>query len=1359
SNLRGRLMAGHNSSGDRGAMLAVQADEAAVLGFLREDDGQLVVANRNSPTQYVLSGPLEQIKRAFANLTKRAIRSRMLQVSAAFHSPLVADARAPFAEALEGIAFDHGRMPVYANATGREYPGSAKQAREVLANQIVRPVNFMEQVLAMHADGVQTFIEVGPGHVLSDLVQSILPGREVETIALDASKGKRSGIFDLALALARLASLGHDVKLAKWENAPLPVEVNASKPALAFPLSGANYRAPTTPRPPVAPRPTSVEMPAVLRATQDGILALQRLQEQTAQLHKQFLEGQESARRSIQSLLEMRSGNAIPRLLAAPAPLAAQAQVQVQVQVPAQVPISLAAATPIPPAPAPGRAEFEHAVLEVVCEKTGYPVEMLNLGMGMDADLGIDSIKRVEIMAGLRTRLPAAPEIKPEHLGSLQTLEQVVAFLASGAPATAASAASDADVSHHDAGVIKHDAGVIHHGAGAINISETLLTVVAEKTGYPIEMLNLGMGMDADLGIDSIKRVEIMAALRGKLPDSPEIKPEDLGTLRTLQQIVDFLAGQPAEPVLVAAASAAPREQTAAPEPSHPEVLPAVLRQIVRPVALSRDDRRDTLSLPVGAQVWLTDDGSELCMRLEERLRARRLMVHRGDLRQGFSGSRADTLAALVILSPAGGSHAAFLQQAFRLIQRAGPALRKAGGEGAAILTTVSRLDGAFGFGDLNSKGDPVSGGLAGLVKTARHEWPQVHCKALDLDPESTDADAAAEQIVTEMFRVGPVEVGLSGNGRVALEVSVATIERFGAEPPLSEGEVLVVSGGARGITGDAALALARAWRPKLVLLGRSELGDSEPAWLQDLQTEAGIKQALFDRKKGGGSPKVVAAECREVLARREIRAQLGRLEAAGAQTYYHSVDVRDNAALARILTEVRQRHGAIRGLVHGAGVLADRRIEDKTEEQFDLVYGTKVTGLRNLLTALAQEELKVIALFSSYSGRFGRVGQADYAAANEVLNKLAQMESRRRPDCRVVSVNWGPWNGGMATPGVRKLFAQEGIGLIEPAAGAEFLLQELCSAEKGVVEVLALAPSPGIGTIPARLESPVPVDSLAFVREVSVEALPCLESHVFNGRAVLPAALMVEWLAQAALHSNPGMTFHGLDHFKVLKGIVLQARQSVTVSLRTAATTLRDNLHVVPVRMTSQTGGRELLHAQADVLLTTEHLPNAPEPTVVNIPGGGFADAYALGVLFHGAALHGIERVEGLAERGVAAILKAASAPIKWMTHPLRGTWIADPLALDSAFQMMILWSSAHRGAPSLPSALGRYRQFVPVFPKGGCRAVIAVALGISAIAVATIQFFDRQGNLLASAEDCEFVMDATLRDAFRLNRLGLEK
>ncbi|MSQ70492.1 MAG: SDR family NAD(P)-dependent oxidoreductase [Betaproteobacteria bacterium] len=1571
SNLRGRLMARKNGDVDRGAMLAVQADEETVLNFLREDESPLVVANRNSPKQHVLAGTMENIEAAAGKLSARSIRSRVLQVAAAFHSPLVADARAPFAEALEAIAFAKGEMPVYANATGREYPKAAKQARELLASQIVRPVNFMEQVEAMHADGVRTFIEVGPGHVLSDLVQSILPGRDVETIALDASRGNRSGTFDLALALGRLASLGHEVNLAKWENAPAPAEARkAGKPALTMQLSGANYRAPHAVRPPLAapaatPAPALLSpvlaarpvapldslssvtqpagsstqpsvtppfapatsskpesMPAALRATQEGILALQRLQEQTAQLHKQFLEGQESARRTLHALLNLRVGPGDSAPAVAATPLAATPLAGMPLATPSSVPapaVDRSAYVPAyvrderaamwredpPPAHADHRSatahsiplqtravqtaaasdrnRYEQAVLEVVSEKTGYPVEMLTLGMGMDADLGIDSIKRVEIMAALRGRMPDAPEIKPEHLGSLQTLEQVVAFLASNEGTEVGNDNVDNDTVDNETAAIPAGASaVVDVHAGRARISAAVLTVVAEKTGYPVEMLNLEMGMDSDLGIDSIKRVEIMAALRGLLPDSPEIKPEHLGSLQTLEQVVAFLAGNEgteegnetaAIPVAVPAAPAAtdaphpeggplisatvlavvaektgypvemlnlqmgmdsdlgidsikrveimaalrgllpgspeikpehlgslqtlqqvvdfltddpvlpdtgpaadmtpitPMAPASPPVASAPDAPPQVLRQSVRPLALADDENRETISLPAGAHVWLTEDGSALSRRIEERLRARGLIVHRGDMRQNFFSTCADLPHALVILAPAAGSDETFLKHAFRLIKLAAPSLRKAGGAGAAILATVSRLDGAFGFGELGSNSDAISGGLAGLVKTAQREWPEVRCKAMDIHPGAGQTTRIAAQIADEMFKLGPIEVGLSGRNRITLDVALAAAPQQGTRQPIDERDVVIVTGGARGVTGDAALALARAFRPTLVLFGRTQLAETEPEWLQSLHTEAEIKKAFFSRLNGSGTPKVVESKYLELLARREIKAQMSRLEAAGAVAIYRSVDVRDGAEVARVIGEIRERHGAIRGLVHGAGVLADRRIEDKTEQQFDSVYLTKVTGLQNLLAALSQDELKVMALFSSYTGRFGRIGQADYAAANEVLNKLAQVESRRRTGCRVVSINWGPWNGGMVTPGLVKLFEQEGVGLIAPAAGGEFLVRELGSTEAGFVEVLALAAppasepaptqepvAPAASAAPAAPAAPV-ATSLAFEREVSVKALPCLESHVINGRAVLPAALMVEWLAQAALHGSPGMAFHGLDNFKVLKGIVLEPQQSVMVSLLAGAVTPRANLLLVPVRMISHKGDRQILHAEADVLLTAEQLPAAPAPVLNNLSGGGFTDAYTRGVLFHGTELHGIESVEGCAVQGVAATVKAAPSPKTWMRYPLRGTWIADPLALDSAFQMMILWSTLHRGAPSLPSALARYRQFVAAFPKGGCRVVIAVALGITAMAVASIEFLDRQGNLLASADGCECVVDANLHDAFRLNQLKLEK
>ena len=481
----------------------LQADEESVEAFLREENNGLIIANRNSPKQVVLAGPTEAICQAEAALERRSIRSRILQVSAAFHSPLVADAREPFAKALEHVDFPEGALPVYANSTGGKYPSAPEEARDLLAQQIVRPVNFTQQIRAMHADGVRCFVEVGPGRVLGDLVQAIFPEGDVDTIAVDASRGARPGSFDLAFALSRLAALGHPVSLEKWENAPPAAVAATGKPAFSVEITGANYRAPQPHRAPATPKPaqaatlpppaqrvvatpdrnpsqtpaipnmsanpmppsgslpklsstpdriSSADIPAALQAAQEGILALQRLQEQTAQLHKQFLEGQESARRAIQTLLSLGAGGTAPAesvtFRPTTAPLyntpATVASAAAPTAVPASTPVpqvaARVAAEPAKPVVEPAisgsrsdpandlandftadRAVFEQAVLEVVADKTGYPMEMLNLGMGMDADLGIDSIKRVEIMAALRSRLPEAPEIRPEHLDRKST--------------------------------------------------------------------------------------------------------------------------------------------------------------------------------------------------------------------------------------------------------------------------------------------------------------------------------------------------------------------------------------------------------------------------------------------------------------------------------------------------------------------------------------------------------------------------------------------------------------------------------------------------------------------------------------------------------------------------------------------------------------------------------------------------------------------------------------------------------------------------------------------------------------------------------------------------------------------------
>src|SRR5208283_823113 len=272
-----------------------------------------------------------------------------------------------------------------------------------------------------------------------------------------------------------------------------------------------------------------------------------------------------------------------------------------------------AAATPAP------TVALAEVLLQVVAEKTGYPVEMLELDMQLDDDLGIDSIKRVEILSALQDRLPEAPAVKPEHLGALRTLRRIADFLAQQ-PAGQEAASPPSGVTIHASrnGDVYRPAAACTASAPALGVAEVLLQIVAEKTGYPVEMLELDMQLDDDLGIDSIKRVEILSALQDRLPEAPAVKPEHLGAVRTLRQIIDFLGHEPGLPeretpvecrsVLVEPEAAAelPLTSIQGLEPLPPVAAAGALERLVpRAIPLAAPDRRETAAIAAGSEIWL----------------------------------------------------------------------------------------------------------------------------------------------------------------------------------------------------------------------------------------------------------------------------------------------------------------------------------------------------------------------------------------------------------------------------------------------------------------------------------------------------------------------------------------------------------------------------------------------------------------------------------------------------------------------------------------------------------------------------------------------------------------------------------
>ncbi|MDQ1428018.1 MAG: hypothetical protein QOK39_1494, partial [Acidimicrobiaceae bacterium] len=160
--------------------------------------------------------------------------------------------------------------------------------------------------------------------------------------------------------------------------------------------------------------------------------------------------------------------------------------------------------------------------------------------------------------------------------------------------------------------------------------------------------------------------------------------------------------------------------------------------------------------------------------------------------------------------------------------------------------------------------------------------------------------------------------------------------------------------------------------------------------------------------------------------------------------------------AVQSVIGDIYARHGRLDGVIHGAGVLEDKRMSDKGVESFERVFRTKVDGARNLVSAL-RPDLGFLVLFGSVAGVFGNKGQADYAAANDALDSLARTWAGRFAG-RVVAIDWGPWAGaGMVSPELEREYVRRGVGLINVDDGVACLLRELAWGPKDVAQVVYL--------------------------------------------------------------------------------------------------------------------------------------------------------------------------------------------------------------------------------------------------------------------------------------------------------------
>ncbi|MFI6004151.1 SDR family NAD(P)-dependent oxidoreductase [Streptomyces sp. NPDC051366] len=980
---------------DPGSMAAVTAAPEEVREIAARTG--CVVANHNAPRQCAISGPAASVAEAVAALRAAGLPAEPIEVACAFHSPVVAGAAAALAEELAGTAVADAAVPVWSNTTAGPYPAGAEAVRSLAARQVAEPVRFVEQVEAMYASGVRTFVEAGPGRVLSGLLGRILRDRPHTVVPLDVPG--EHGLFRLVTALAELAAAG----------------VRVAPEAL--------FRGRGTRLPERAPRRPGWLVDGHLVRTADGT----------------------------------------------PVPGGLQPARRV-------VPASPASASPAS-APADRREEAVLAYLRGSRELIEAQRDVL-LGF-----LGAGSpVPRPSAEAPDRP-WPTPADALPAH--------------GTGLPGRAGPGQLWADAGGQPA----HDTGSDGGPRSADEVMDVVLDIVHTRTGYPHDMLGPELDLEADLSIDSIKRVEIIGALADRigLPQDPdgsaESAVEELSRLKTLSGIVDWVTSHTTAPAADTAPAPAARPAASpsagALPPLEPTPLPA------HALAGGTADRAGrngggysaTASEPAGSTACALSGAAEPAGSAARGLGAGSAGPA-GPAGRGLGVRRLrveDVVVAGVVAEAEGvrGLQVGVVDDGQGMSAALATALRGHGAEVRVLAEAdaegVAGLDGIVDLSGLRAGAEPVlpgafpalqraltggvrrlllattpggapGAGLHGFARSAALEFPGSLIRAVEVSAKE-DPERVAAQLLAELGDVhgDGSSVGYTAEGvRITRRPVPAPLPAAAGDgtPPLDARSVVLLTGGARGITARTALALARATGCHVELVGRTPRPAAEADRFAQATDRVALRAALI--ADGLRKPAEIEAAASRILAGREVRATLSALTAVAASVRYHRADVTDEQAVRAVVADVRERHGRLDGIVHGAGVLRDGLLRDKQPDAFAEVFTTKVTGARNLAAAAAEHgpgpAPRFLALFGSVCGVYGNRGQTDYAAANDALDSLAHAWSAFLPG-RVLSVDWGPWAaeaGGMVTPELERAYARRGVPLLSAEAATAAFLAEL---------------------------------------------------------------------------------------------------------------------------------------------------------------------------------------------------------------------------------------------------------------------------------------------------------------------------
>lgn len=339
---------------------------------------------------------------------------------------------------------------------------------------------------------------------------------------------------------------------------------------------------------------------------------------------------------------------------------------------------------------------------------------------------------------------------------------------------------------------------------------------------------------------------------------------------------------------------------------------------------------------------------------------------------------------------------------------------------------------------------------------------------------------------------------------------------------PLGRQDVLLVTGGGKGIAAECALDLAKRTGTRLVLLGRARPEEDS-----------------------------------------ELAENLRRFSEYEVEYRYYSADVTDTAAIFRVTQQAEESLGQITAILHGAGLNHPQPLHSLSEEAFQQTLAPKLQGAKNILAAIDPQKLKLFIAFGSLIARTGMRGEADYAVANEWLSRFLENWQARNLHCRCISIEWSVWSGvGMGERlGRIDSLLQQGITPITPDIGIN-CVRLLLSQPQPAVPIIVTGRYGNAPTLKLErydlpflrfLEDPLvyyPGVELVVEARLSTDTDLYLQDHVLQGQHIFPGVMGLEAMAQAAsalLGSADGLIF---EQVKFQRPVVVPKTSGLKIRL-----------------------------------------------------------------------------------------------------------------------------------------------------------------------------------------------------------------